>query len=72
MTSQVLRWVHVPVEDKNGFAMLASGYRLEWQGMVHEGAKEPEGKAALCKWNARVCLIIPSRPILHSLILLLL
>lgn len=60
MTSQVLRWAHVPVEDKNGFARLASGYRLEWQDMVPEGAKEAEGKAALCKWNARVRKIIPS------------
>jgi hypothetical protein len=52
--SQVLRWVSVPFEDRQGFAKLASGYRIEWDGLIEEGAKEIEGKIALCKWNARV------------------
>jgi hypothetical protein len=53
--SQVLRWVRVPFEDQQGFAKLAGGYRIEWDGLVQQGAKQVEGKIALCKWNARVC-----------------
>jgi hypothetical protein len=56
--SQVLRWAQVPFENREGFAKLSAGYRIEWNDLVPEtvevSKREMEGRKLLCKWNARV------------------
>jgi hypothetical protein len=57
--SQALRWARIPFEDREGFAKLARGYRIEWDGLIDNSAQNAEGvegKRELCRWNARVCL----------------
>ena len=62
--SQTLCWAQVPFEDQQGFAKLAAGYRIEWDGLVGQDVdvtkRELEGKKAVCQWNARVGLFPPT------------